>query len=171
MRRGEEVRDILRLELYWGCEWSSSCSGAAAGPAEVDGRDFGSRPLGSRPPPPGLLLLDGLRRLLRKGYLGRHLLCCCWLNAHMCSHGLLRCLSRFLFFEERGFEGSPRPREGQKFMPFPVNDGAGGCGQGLADGVGLTVLICHEETVLDAIKVGFEVCRAVVWGAERFVVC
>ena len=47
-------------------------------------------------------------------------------------------------------------------MPFPhsegetlgLNDGAGGCGQGLADGVGLAVLIRHEETVLDAIKVG-----------------
>ena len=50
-------------------------------------------------------------------------------------------LSFFLFFEERGFEGSPRPREGRNFMPFPhregatlgLIDGAGGCGQGLAD--------------------------------------
>ena len=88
-------------------------------------------------------------------------------------------LSRFLFFEERSFESSPRPREGRKFMPFPhskgetlgLNDGAGGCGQGLADGVGLTSLISHEKTVLDTIKIGFEVCRADVGGAERFVVC
>ena len=39
-----------------------------------------------------------------------------------------------------------------------MNDGAGGCGNGLADGVGLTSLVRHEKTVLDAIKVGFEVC-------------
>ena len=62
----------------------------------------------------------------------------------------------------------------RKFVPFPhsegetlgFNDGAGGCGQGLAYGVGLAGLIRHEETVLDAIKVGFEFCRAVVGGAK-----
>ena len=52
-----------------------------------------------------------------------------------------------------------------------MDNDAGGYGQGLAEGVGLSGLILHEKTVIDAIKVDFEVCRAVVWGAELFVVC
>ena len=51
-----------------------------------------------------------------------------------------------------------------------MDGGAGGRGQGLADGVGLSGLVRHEKTVLDAIKVGFEFRRAIVWGAEQFVV-
>ena len=123
MWRGEGVRGILRLELLRGCADSSSYAGAAAGPAEGFGQGFGSRPSGLRPPPPGLPLLDGLRRWLRQGCLGRQLQCWCWLSVRTRSQGILCCLSRFLFFEERGFESSPRPREGRKFMPFPHSEG------------------------------------------------
>ena len=83
-----------------------------------------------------------------------------------------------LFYEEHGFEGSPRSCYGQEFMPFSHGeggtlgfcDGAGRDGEGLPFGVGLAGLVCHEEAVLNAVEVGFEVCGAVVGGPEPLVV-
>ena len=88
MRRGEGVRGILRLDLLWGCAWWSSCSGAVAVPVEAVGRDFDLILLSLRPPPPDLLLLDGLRRLLQRGCLRRRLSCGRFLNGRMRSPGL-----------------------------------------------------------------------------------
>ena len=87
--------------------------------------------------------------------------------------------SPFLFREERGFEGSPRSYYGREFMPFlhgegetlGLCNGAGQDGEGLPLGVGLVGLVCHEEAVVDAIEVGFEVCGAVIGGPEPLVVC
>ena len=44
-------------------------------------------------------------------------------------------------------------------------------GEGLPFRVGLVVLVCHEEAVVDAVEVGFKVCGAVVGGPEPLVVC
>ena len=45
-----------------------------------------------------------------------------------------------------------------------MDDGAGCCCQGLTGGVGLSGLVRHEKTVLDAIEVCFEVRQDIVWG-------
>ena len=45
-----------------------------------------------------------------------------------------------------------------------LRDGAGRDGEGFPFGVGLVGLVCHEEAVVDAVEVGFEVCGAVVGG-------
>ena len=50
-------------------------------------------------------------------------------------------------------------------------DGARSGGECLPFGVGLVGLVYHEEAVVDAVEVGFEVCGAVVGGPEPLVVC
>ena len=84
----------------------------------------------------------------------------------------------FLFRKERGFEGSPHPCYGREFMPFSHGEGgmlglwygAGRSGEGLPFGVRLVGFVCHEEAVVDAVEVGFEVCGAVVGGTEPLIV-
>ena len=50
-------------------------------------------------------------------------------------------------------------------------DGAGRGGECLLFGVRFVGFVCHEEAVIDAAEVGFEVCGAVVGGPELLVVC
>ena len=84
----------------------------------------------------------------------------------------------FLFRKERGFDGSPRSCYGWEFMPFShgkgetlgLCDGPGRGGEGLPFGVELVGLVCHEEAVVDAIELDFEVCGAVLGGPEPLVV-
>ena len=49
-------------------------------------------------------------------------------------------------------------------------DGAEHGGECLSFRVGLVGLVYHEEAVIDAVEVGFEVCGAVVGGPEPLVV-
>ena len=50
-------------------------------------------------------------------------------------------------------------------------DGAGHCCECLPFGVWLVGLVCHEEAVVDAVEICFEVCGAFVGGPEPLVVC
>ena len=49
-------------------------------------------------------------------------------------------------------------------------DGPGRGGEGLPFGVELVGLVCHEEAVVDAVEVGFEVRVTVVGGPEPLAV-